>query len=390
MTKRKRTDDFNSGETQQPHEHNRLSKVGRLVGLLDELLQENSEQEHDDEWDFTTQSQCRELLRSLVERNLASQSRRKPSPGTVSENHVPKPKLPTIPPPSTISAWTTSSILETLPPLPKIKDPVLEVAAFTHSAMVNASSPTSYERLEFLGDAYIELISTLLISATFPNLSAGKSAQLRELVVKNETLASYARQYHFEQRAQLPREYLPDYTGLIKPTAREMIKVYGDIFEAYVAAVILSDPIEGVSKVSEWLKALWAKTLSKQIADQERQNNEQEKRKDEGTSHSHLPLKVQLRNRIGAKGVTIGYRDVGSVGVDPATGFPLYTRAAFFSGWGEKDKELGRGMALGKKEADVKAVEAAFANWSQFKVYEEMKKAFDQEQKSKQQDNTSS
>ena len=101
----------------------------------------------------------------------------------------------------------------------------------------------NYERLEWIGDAYIELAATLFISQTFPFNTAGQNAQLRELLVKNVTLADFARTYGFHRRANLPDSFDDVYTFTNSASEQQQIKVLGDIFEAYVAAVILSDPV---------------------------------------------------------------------------------------------------------------------------------------------------
>ena len=221
-----------------------------------------------------------------------------------------------------------------------------------------------------MGDAYVELISTLLISSTFTALPPGKSAQLRELIVKNETLASYARQYDFQSKARLPPEFSPSYFGgAIRPKDKEVVKVFGDMFEAYVAAVVLSDPQHGVDRVASWLKSLWAKTLSKQINDHERQNR---------SENSSVNSKVLLTQRIGAKGVNIIYKDAGPETKDPVTGLKLFSIAVYLTGWGEQNKELGAGRALSKKDAGTKAAEAALRNKKLISIYEDKKKAFDE------------
>src|SRR5436190_8289568 len=83
-----------------------------------------------------------------------------------------------------------------LPKLPLIKDRSLEVAVFTHQGTVSrqstSSTELSYDRLEILGDAYIEVIATRLIWDHFRSLPPGRISQIREMLVKNETLAQYA------------------------------------------------------------------------------------------------------------------------------------------------------------------------------------------------------
>jgi len=143
-----------------------------------------------------------------------------------------------------------------LPPLPPILSPALESAAFTHASLCNPNTP-SYERLEFLGDAYIELIATRLIYPAFPTLTPGRMSQKRELLVKNETLAEYALAYGFDKRARLPR----DFFGLGSRRGKLWTKTMGDLFEAYVAAVVLSDPKGGFETVEAWLTELWREKL---------------------------------------------------------------------------------------------------------------------------------
>lgn len=152
-----------------------------------------------------------------------------------------------------------------LPRLPPILSSALETAAFTHASLSNANT-ISYERLEFLGDAYIELIATRLIYPAFPTLTAGRMSQKRELLVKNETLAEYALAYGFDKRAKLPR----DFWGLGPGRGKLWTKTMGDIFEAYVAAVVLDDPKGGFETVETWLQALWRdKLFGKEQVDRE-------------------------------------------------------------------------------------------------------------------------
>lgn len=115
----------------------------------------------------------------------------------------------------------------------------------------------TYERLEFLGDAYLEVIASRLIFHHFPHLTAGSQSQVRELLVKNETLAEYAKAYRFEDRLALA-----DKERMIEDARNRgnkgLNKVLGDVFEAYIAAIILSDPEDGFAVAEKWLTALWA------------------------------------------------------------------------------------------------------------------------------------
>lgn len=95
-----------------------------------------------------------------------------------------------------------------LPPLPEIKDSSLAEGPFKHKSTTNydrtVAKGITYERLEFIGDAYIELIATRLIDDRCDSLPAGRLSQLRELLVKNETLAEFSRAYAFDKRVEVP------------------------------------------------------------------------------------------------------------------------------------------------------------------------------------------
>ncbi|KFZ04881.1 hypothetical protein V501_08887 [Pseudogymnoascus sp. VKM F-4519 (FW-2642)] len=288
------------------------------------------------------------------------------------EDALPKKTSAEVTPPQNIAPWTGASIPTGLPTLPPILSPDLEKSAFTHSGALptNAGPQDSYERLEWVGDAYIYLLTTLLISKTFPALQPGRCAQLRELCLKNETLASYARQYGFDKRYQIPKDFA---------ARTPQTKILGDVFEAYVAAVIYSDPKNGVEKASNWLKALWAGTLSKEILEQDEVNKSLQTTGPPVVSTTSA--KQELATQIVSRGIKLLYKDADTPGKDPVTGFPLYTVGVYLEGWGEKNKLLGSGTALGKKEAGAKAAEEALKR--DLYVYREKKRIFDEMNKAK-------
>ena len=312
-------------------------------------------------------ARCKALQLELPKPKKASS---KAKSSTEAADTLPKKTSTEITPPQNIAPWTAASIPSTLPDLPAVLSPALEKSAFTHSGALptNAGPQDSYERLEWVGDAYIYLLTTLLISKTFPALQPGRCAQLRELCLKNETLASYARQYGFDTRCQIPKDFA---------AKSPQVKILGDVFEAYVAAVIYSDPKDGVEKVSNWLKALWAGTLSKEILEQDEAN----KATQAGPVVATTSAKQELATQIVSRGIKLLYKDADTPGKDPVTGFPLYTVGVYLEGWGEKNKLLGSGTALGKKEAGAKAAEEALKR--DLYVYREKKRIFDEMNKSK-------
>lgn len=68
--------------------------------------------------------------------------------------------------------------------------------ALVHSSHVNenpGATPTSNERLEFLGDAVLSQIVALKLYQDFPRLAEGKMTKLRAALVRRDTLARMAR-----------------------------------------------------------------------------------------------------------------------------------------------------------------------------------------------------
>ncbi|KAG9970387.1 hypothetical protein KCU72_g24649, partial [Aureobasidium melanogenum] len=71
-----------------------------------------------------------------------------------------------------------------LPTLPQVPDGPYSRAPFVHKSSsqhdrTSAVGDMTYERLEFLGDAYLEVIATRLIFSRYPHLAAGRQAQIR-------------------------------------------------------------------------------------------------------------------------------------------------------------------------------------------------------------------
>ena len=235
-------------------------------------------------------------------------------------------------------------IANSLPPLPAITDPCLSQLPFIHQGSLDNKSQSvtaSYERLELLGDAYIELIATRLLYPRYPNLSAGRLSQTRETLVKNETLAEYSLAYKFDERARMPHSHKEE--G--KDRRKVWIKALGDIFEAYVAAVVLSDPENGFNTAENWLVALWTPKLpdhSKEIPI----NNEAKQELSRKIMHREMRIEYKAEE----------HRDKNS---EPKV---WYAVSVYFTGWGWETQLLGSGKGLNRSEAGMRAAMEALRN----------------------------
>ncbi|KAH8677931.1 ribonuclease III domain-containing protein [Xylariales sp. PMI_506] len=306
----------------------------------------------------------------------------------------PKPSLISIPLSTTLPPWSPQDVPSPhspLPSLPPILDPVLEKAALTHSGMVQNTGEMSYERLEWLGDAYLYLMSSSLIYQTFPDLPAGRCSQYRELLIRNKTLSTYSQGYQLDKRARFPPEFnLEGGSGGSSATASKKKKALGDIFEAYVAGVILGDSTQGLSTVAAWMKSLWSRELVAELqAEFKRSRRTPGQPTPDGAQDGsggrssfasqpqrNLDPKVHLSHTIGAKGIKITYRDEGEPKRDKKSGLPRYTVGVYLDGWGMQNYRMGFASALSKREAGAKAAQIALDNKKMMNGFQQKKKEF--------------
>ncbi|KAK4162437.1 ribonuclease III domain-containing protein [Cladorrhinum sp. PSN259] len=298
----------------------------------------------------------------------------KPSPPLPQSILSPSSPAPTFSPTTFITPFTSSTIPpspESYPPLPPILDPALATAALTHSGLRKKPTDLSYERLEWIGDVYMELIASELIYTTFPQVPEGKISTFREMLTRNSTLAQFSLHYGLDKLAKFPAEF--DLAGRVNGSSastKKREKTLGDIFEAYVGALVRSDAANGYRIAVDWLKALWGPVLKDQI-------REQEKGKLKTLAHEDTSPKTKLEQAIAAPGVKIEYKDLGvKKDTKDMTGGMVYTVGCFLNGWGEDGLKLGWGSAKNKKEAGQKAAVMALGNQKLMKRFREQKEKY--------------
>jgi len=107
--------------------------------------------------------------------------------------------------------------------------------ALVHSSYVNENKTnprTHNERLEFLGDAVLELVTSDYIFAHFPQMSEGDMTKLRAGVVCEPALAQYARKISLGEHIKMGK-------GEIAGGGRERDSVLSDAYEAVIGAIYL-------------------------------------------------------------------------------------------------------------------------------------------------------
>ena len=163
--------------------------------------------------------------------------------------HQSAPSQMTLPKFNTIDKGT-----EYPPPLPPIHDKKLEQQCFTHTsyvhdpeAKVKELSSQHYERLEFLGDSYMNYCVTKILYHRLPDLREGELTRFRSQIVSNENIRQYAIMYGFNDRMLLG-------LGAEKDDVRDVGKRVADVFEAYIGGIITDQPETGEQTVLEWMR----------------------------------------------------------------------------------------------------------------------------------------
>lgn len=269
------------------------------------------------------------------------------------------PKAPPLPlgrpaslPTSTTAAWP--------PPLPTVHNESLRLQAFTHKSFIkgeDSSLPGTeqrhYERLEFLGDSYLQSIASHLLYNRFPTLREGSLSDMRQQLVANRPLSTYATMYKFhnliregkgqENVAPVAVTSTPP-SQPKKPSRRatsaapktslaDINKTLADCFEAYIAAIILDDPVNGMANATNWLAALYEPKL----------------REMEIQHSSVVPIdkmaKQTLNTIAGGNKVMIEYKWTDGGGGNKG-GFWI---TVLLTGWGWTERVIGRGWGSNKR-----------------------------------------
>lgn len=122
------------------------------------------------------------------------------------------------------------------------RDKTLLQRALTHRSYVNESRvflEADNERLEFLGDAVIDFVIGEHLYHRFPEMREGNLTNLRAALVREETLADFAREIHLGDFLQLGR-------GESDSGGRERPAILCAVFEAVVGALFLDQGVRAV------------------------------------------------------------------------------------------------------------------------------------------------
>jgi ribonuclease-3 len=206
----------------------------------------------------------------------------------------------------------------------------LLVEAFTHRSYLNEHrdyAGSHNERLEFLGDAVLELATTDFLFKKFPTKPEGELTSYRAALVNTVSLAALG-------QALAVNDYLLLSKGESKDTGRAREVILADAFEAIIGAIYLD---QGYAAAEAFI----AKNLFGKLDDVIAKRSYQD-------AKSRFQELAQEK-----KGTTPRYETLSEVGPDHAK---LFTVGVFI----DKD-EIARGEGQSKQEAEQAAAEKALS-----------------------------
>jgi ribonuclease-3 len=123
----------------------------------------------------------------------------------------------------------------------KFRDPLLLAEALTHPSVRHETQQHHFDnqRLEFLGDAVLQLVITEHLFGHFKNEAEGKLTKLRARLVSREALAIHAASIEIGQYLMMGR-------GEEASGGRERNSTQADAFEALVGAIYLDSDLATV------------------------------------------------------------------------------------------------------------------------------------------------
>lgn len=210
----------------------------------------------------------------------------------------------------------------------RFKDRELLRQALTHSSFTNEqriNRQKNYERLEFLGDAVLELASSKFFFLNNEDMTEGQMTKMRSSMVCEPALAFCAKDLNLG-------EYIFLGKGEEATGGRERDSIVSDVMEALIGAIYLDSGFEEAEKFI--LQFVLSDLESKQL---------------------FYDSKTLLQEKVQKKGQSLRYELAGESGPDHDKQF---TVEAYID-----DKPISRGTGRTKKSAEQQAAYAVLLEW---------------------------
>lgn len=214
-------------------------------------------------------------------------------------------------------------------------DKTLLQTAITHRSYLNEHKMVaqSNERLEFLGDAVLELVVSQQLFNEYPDYSEGKLTNLRSKIVQTKTLASIAKKLGLA-------EYILLSKGEKEGGGSKNDSLLADTLEAVIGAIFLD---QGMNTAIEFVKKHLLVDLALIISNED-----------------VTDYKSNFQEIVQSKGFqTPSYKIIKSFGPDHDKTF---TSAVFVD-----NEEISQGSGKSKQEAQQSAAKVAIEKWGKLK-----------------------
>ncbi|MFK7850973.1 MAG: ribonuclease III [Akkermansiaceae bacterium] len=214
----------------------------------------------------------------------------------------------------------------------KFRNSLLLAEALTHPSLAYESQRPHFDnqRLEFLGDAVLQLIVTEALFNLFPDAAEGHLTKLRSRVVSRRALARFAMMIHLGDYVLLGKG--EEATG-----GRRRLSTLADAFESLIGAVYLDS---GQEAAKEMVLRLFETEISAMVDSPEERNPKGELQECLQAIHPEAPI----------------YKIVSESGPDH--------RRVFQAEVVWQDRLLAAGKGKSKKEAEARAAAEALRNQS--------------------------
>jgi len=214
----------------------------------------------------------------------------------------------------------------------KFKNPDLLLQAFVHRSYLNEHPNFKVghnERLEFLGDAVLELIVTSFLYNNYQS-PEGDLTNWRSALVRTEMISEIAKELNFEDYILLSR-------GETKSSGRSRQVILANAFEALIGAIYLD---QGYDATDKFIAKFLLPRLP-QILEEE----------------SYIDSKSRFQELAQEReGITPGYKVIEEFGPDHAKEFLI---GAYL-----EDRLLGKGSGPSKQLAQQSAAQEALKQYS--------------------------
>ena len=221
----------------------------------------------------------------------------------------------------------------------KFNNPELLERALTHSSFSNESGLKNHhmlcnERLEFLGDSVLSIITSNYLYKIFTECPEGELTRMRAEVVCERALSAYAESIGLGEHLLLG-------VGEEKNNGRKRRSILADAFEALLAAIYLDSGKDGMDTVEVFLMPFIKNEIE----------NVRKKGSFNGDPKTLLQQFVQQ-----AEGDFLEYAVVGESGPDHMKSFKVEARL--------NSNVIGRGEGRSKREAEQNAAREALKLFS--------------------------